>query len=263
MSFAVSKLLWAVASPGNLLVLAQTLGTFLLFLRKTRRVGMGLVLLTTLTMLGVATTAVSSWVALPLEESFPRPTLPEQVDGIIMLGGAVNPPITRERGDPSVNEAAERILSFAELSRRYPDAKLLFTGGSGVLFGQDYKEDVAARAALRQAGVDTDRVLFESESRNTWENAVYSKKLVAPAPGETWILVTSAMHMPRSVGIFRRIGWQVLPYPVDYRTRPHGLPRLRFEFVKGIDLLTDGVREWLGLVSYHLMDRTTELLPKP
>lgn len=265
MSFVVSKLFWAVASPGNLLVLVLAAGTLSLFLRPLQRIGKGLLVLTTLATLAVTTTGLSSWVVMPLEERFPRAELPERVDGIIVLGGAVNPPLALERDEPSVNDAAERLLAFAELGRRYPDAKLVFTGGSGVLGGQEehHRETAAALGALRQAGLDTDRVLFESESRNTWENAVYSRRLVNPAAGETWLLVTSAMHMPRSVGIFRQVAWPVLAHPVDYRTRPHGLPRLRFEFLKNMNLLTDGVREWIGLASYRAMGRTPSLFPAP
>ena len=265
MSFVVSKLFWAVASPGNLLVLALTAGTILLFVRPLRRVGRGLLVVTTLAVLAVTTTGLSSWIAMPLEERFARAELPERIDGIIVLGGAVNPPIALERGEPSVNDAAERLLAFAELGRRFPDAKLVFTGGSGVLGGQEeeFRETGAARDALRQAGLDTERVLFESESRNTWENAVFSRRLVNPASGETWVLVTSAMHMPRSIGIFRQVAWPVLPYPVDYRTRPHGLPRLRFDLLRNLTLLSDGVREWIGLASYRAMGRTPALFPEP
>ena len=119
------------------------------------------------------------------------------------------------------------------------------------------------RGALRQAGIDPDCVIFETDSRNTWENALFSRRLVEPQPGETWLLVTSALHMPRSVGIFRRVGWEVVPYPVDYRTRRGGHPYLRFEFEKTLSLLHEATREWIGLVSYRLMDRTSALFPGP
>ncbi|KAA0684737.1 YdcF family protein [Azospirillum brasilense] len=266
MSFVLSKLLWLLVSPGNLLVLILTAGTVLLFTRRLAHWGRRLVVAVTVGFVIVMVTPIASWVALPLEERFPRPELPERVDGIIMLGGAVNPPITRDRGEPSVNDAAERVLGFAELIRRYPQARAVFTGGSGRLAGQDaldLREDLAVRGALRQVGIDPDRVTYENESRNTWENALFSQRLVRPKPEETWVLVTSAMHMPRSVGIFRQVGWEVIPYPVDYRTRFGGRPFVRFEFDKQIDALQDPVREWIGLVAYRLMGRTDSLFPGP
>ncbi len=266
MSFVLSKLLWLLVSPGNFLVLTLAAGTLLLFTRRLAHWGRRLVAVAAVGFVIVMVTPIASLVALPLEERFPRPDLPERVDGIIMLGGAVNPPIARDRGEPSVNDAAERILGFAELIRRYPQAKAVFTGGSGRLMAQDamdLREDVPIRGALRQTGIDPDGVIFENESRNTWENALFSQRIVQPKPGETWILVTSAMHMPRSVGIFRQVGWEVIPYPVDYRTRFGGRPFFRFEFDKQIDALQDPVREWIGLVAYRLMGRTDSLFPSP
>lgn len=263
LSFVLSKLVWGVVNPGNALVLSLALGALMLRRPRWRRFGERLIVLAVLALLAVTFTPVSALVALPLENRFPRAEPPGRVDGIIMLGGAVSPPLTADRGDPSINEAAERILAFADLARRFPEARAVFTGGSGRLLGQDTKEDPSIRAALAQAGIAEDRVVYETESRNTWENAVYSRDLVGPKPGERWLLVTSAMHMPRSVGIFRRIGWEVVPYPVDYRTRHDARPYLRFELDRNLPTLDDAVREWIGLVAYRLMDRTDALFPEP
>ncbi len=263
LSFVLSKLLWGFANPGNALVLALALGALLLRGRRWRRTGERVVAVVALLFLAVTFTPLAAFVALPLENRFPHIDPPERVDGIIMLGGAVNPPITADRGDPSVNDAAERLLAFADLVRRNPDARAVFTGGSGRLLGQAMKEDVSTRAALAQAGIPEGRVIYETLSRNTWENAVLSRDLVAPGPGERWVLVTSAMHMPRSVGIFRRVGWTVIPYPVDYRTRHDGRPYLSFETDRPLTVLGDAVREWIGLAAYRLMDRTDGLFPGP
>ncbi|SMH60129.1 YdcF family protein [Azospirillum agricola] len=263
LSFVLSKLFWGILNPANALVLLLALGALMLRRPRWRRAGERLVMVAALGFLAATFTPMGSFVALPLENRFPRVEPAGPVDGIIMLGGAVNPPITADRGDPSVNDAAERVLAFADLARRFPDAKAVFTGGSGRLLGQDTKEDASIRAALAQAGVPEGRVIYETESRNTWENALFSRDLVRPAPEERWVLVTSAMHMPRSVGIFRRIGWEVVPYPVDYRTRHDGRPYLRFELEHSLPVLSQSVREWIGLVSYRLMDRTATLFPAP
>ncbi|BAI72451.1 hypothetical protein AZL_018130 [Azospirillum sp. B510] len=263
LSFILSKLLWGVLAPGNALVLMLALGAAMLRMRRWQRAGRRLVTLATVLLLLVMYTGLGALVALPLENRFPRSEPEGRIDGIIMLGGAVNPPITADRGDPSLNEAAERILGFADLVRRHPEAKAVFTGGSGQLLAPDLKEDVTARAALAQAGIPADRVLYEAESRNTWENAVFSKEMVRPRPGERWILITSAMHMPRSVGIFREVGWPVEPYPVDYRTRHDARPILRFQLDQNLVILDDAVREWIGLAAYWAMGRTDSLFPAP
>jgi uncharacterized SAM-binding protein YcdF (DUF218 family) len=105
---------------------------------------------------------------------------------------------------------------------------------------------------------------MDRDARNTYENAVFSKKLAAPKPGERWLLVTSAFHMPRAIGLFRKVGFTVEPYPVDWRV---GRPADVFAFTQfatdGL-LRTDvGVREWLGLVAYRLAGRTDALFPGP
>ncbi|HYH37824.1 MAG TPA: YdcF family protein [Azospirillum sp.] len=265
MSFILSKVLWGLVQPGNALVLLLAFGTALLFSRREsrRRTGRRIVAAAALGFLVLTTLPVGTWAIRPLEERFSKPVLPKHADGIIVLGGALNPPVAAERGEPSLNDAAERILATAELGLRYPNARVVFTGGSGSLFGGRYREGEVMRGALDQVGFDTGRVLFENESRNTWENALLSRDLVEPKPGETWILITSGWHMPRSVGIFRRVGWDVLPYPVDYRSRPGPRPYVIFELDGNLDKLSWAVREWIGLVAYRLMDRTDALFPAP
>ena len=76
---------------------------------------------------------------------------------------------------------------------------------------------------LERLGLAAGRVIYEERSRNTSENAEFSLAIARPQPGETWLLITSAFHMSRAVGSFRRAGWNVVPYPVDFR--PMGTTR--------------------------------------
>ncbi len=263
LSFALSKLLWGLMNPGNLMVILLLAGLIMRRRDRWRRLGDRLIAGAAVALALVMLTPLAALVALPLESRFPRAEVPERVDGIIMLGGAVNPTITADRGDPSLNDAAERVLAFAELVRRHPQARAVSTGGSGVLLRQGMKEDQTVRAVLAQAGIPDGRVLYETESRNTWENALFGQAIAAPKPGERWILVTSALHMPRSVGIFTQLGWPVIPHPVDYRTRSDASPPVPAELDRPLALLDDAVREWIGLISYHLMGRTDRLFPGP
>lgn len=264
MYFILSKLFWIIAAPGMVLLLALLCGLVLVYRKPTSVWGCRLILLVVVSMMLVTFTPVAALIALPLENRFARPVeMPGKVDGIISLGGAVNPYLAERRNEASVNDSAERLLAFAELVRRYPDARAVVSGGSGRLFGQSFKEDVPALGALRQAGLDTDRLIFEGESRNTVENALFSKAIVDPKPGENWLLVTSAIHMPRAVGLFRAVGWQVIPYPVDYRTAPDASPWVRFEAERAMVLLNEGIREWLGLLSQWLAGRSSSLFPAP
>jgi uncharacterized SAM-binding protein YcdF (DUF218 family) len=164
---------------------------------------------------------------------------------------------------PSLNAAAERLTTFVALARRYPNAKLVFTGGSGALIPGDAVEADGARMLLESLGVPADRVLFESASRTTYDNALMSRTLALPRDGQTWLLVTSASHMPRSVGAFRRAGWQVQAWPVGYKTYHMRYPVFSLmlgDKIAGVDW---AVHEWVGLVAYRLLGRTSALFPAP
>ena len=110
---------------------------------------------------------------------------------------------------------------------------------------------------------NTTRVVIEEKSRSTHENAVYAKEIVGPAPGEKWVLVTSAYHLPRAVAAFRAVGWPVIPYPVDYKIDPDTGLRLNFSLLDGLSAATLAGKECAGLLGYRLMGWTRELFPAP
>lgn len=249
--FVVMKVTEMLVQPLHLALLALVAVAALLGrgrIRPARRL-LALVLVA----LGVLAAAPwGAWLLEPLENRFaPPPTLPERVDGIVVLGGAIEPVQTAARGQIALNGSAERLVAMVQLARRYPDARLVYTGGSGSVGRQDLKEAPLARQLLDSLGVDTGRVMFEDQSRNTWENAVKSRVVAQPAPGQTWLLVTSALHMPRAVGAFRAAGWSVLPYPVDYITAGSG-GGIGFNLGGGASTLRQGLHEWAGLVYYRL-----------
>lgn len=264
MFFPVSKLFWLVAQPGNLLVIVLGLGALLLWTR-WRRIARHLVTGVAVVFAALTVLPIGEWLLSPLEEHVARPTvLPEHVAGIVVLGGAVDALLTESRGELQVRDSGERIIAGLQLARRYPEARLLFTGGvPGLLTSRDSHQGRWLSPLLRDAGVSADRVIYEDRSGNTYENALFSQRLVAPDPGATWILVTSAFHMPRAVGCFRNVGWTVVPYPVDFQTRP-GLDWTPQEIslLDGLALVTTAIREWTGLIAYRLTGRTPSLLPE-
>jgi len=263
MFFNASKLLWMVMVPSTFLVLLAVVG--LLLLRRWRRLGTALITLGVVGLLAFGLGPFGRMLTAALENRFPvfvddgRP-----VDGIIVLGGAELPEITAARGQPAFQESAERMFALADLSRRYPQARLVFTGGSGNLLGSTMREADVVRMALPQIGVDPARVTFETQSRNTEENARLSRQLVEPGPGERWLLVTSAMHMPRAMGSFRAAGFPVTAYPVDFRTTGRGDPWRLFDSVaQGLDFFDGAVRQWVGLAAYYWSGRSSALFPAP
>ena len=256
----VSKIAWAFIAPEALLLFLLILSAGLLWTRYNKQ-GRVLISFTVFIITMVSVLPFSLWILRPLEDRFAIPEkLPDRVDGIIVLAGAENIFVTIAHGLPALNSAAERLTTFAWLANVYPDAILLFSGGPGTLVEQKHKPADTARKMFSQIGLDPERVWFESDSKNTAENALKSYDLIQPSPGQNWILVTSAFHMPRSVGLFRKAGWAVIPYPVDFNTTK-GF-NLTFD-LREIGRLSTGIREWLGLMVYRLAGATLALFPSP
>ncbi|MFK8251062.1 YdcF family protein [Ancylobacter terrae] len=261
MFFYLSKLFWAVAVPSTFLTVLALAG--LVLARFRPRAGLALATLAVLGLLVGGLGPVGRALIQPLEDRFPiftddgRP-----VDGIIVLGGAELPLIFAARGQAAFQESAERLLAMGELARRYPQARVLFSGGSSQLREAPSEADTV-RAALPALGLAPERVEFEATSRNTAENARLSKEYAKPAPGERWLLVTSAFHMPRAMGCFRAAGFDVVAYPVDFRTTGSDLDELNRSVSGGLMELDLGVREWIGLIVYRLTGRIGDLLPAP
>lgn len=260
MFFVLSKLFWLVASPPNLFLLLAAAGAVLLYTRHwlwgRRLCVLGLV------GFGVLGFSPLGWVLLsPLENRFTPPVdfaTPPAV--IVVLGGALQPELSRARHQVSVNEAAGRLTEALALARRFPSAKIVYSGCSAALGGGSCEADVAGRFFTKM-GVAPERVLLERKSRNTQENALFTRDLVAQKDGEVWLLVTSAFHMPRAVGAFRKVGVSVTPWPAAYLTAPNDL---QFGHLGGgLRLSETALREWIGLIAYRLTGRTDTLFPAP
>jgi uncharacterized SAM-binding protein YcdF (DUF218 family) len=263
MFFTLSKVLWFVADPGNLFFIALLIGVALLATR-WRRAGQRLLAAVAAVALFVAVVPVGAWLIGFLEDRFPAVDQPPaRVDGVVVLGGVVHPALSAARGRPAIGGAVERLFTMAALAKRYPQAKLVFSGGSGSLVHQDKKEARLIAPLLAELGIDPARVVFEDQSRNTVENAEFSRRVAQPKSGETWLLVTSAFHMPRAVGSFRRAGWNVVAYPVDHLTAGESEPPIQFDFAGGLRGLSVSVHEYLGLLFYWLGGKTDALLPAP
>lgn len=249
-----------IANPGSLLLALLILALPLCWWRRSRRFGIGLGLAVLVVILPLGLPDVRDRLGAPLEDRYPVPALPEAVDGIIVLGGAEHPQIMAQRAMPELGASADRLVAFVALARRFPQAKLVFSGGSAIPqpAGARTEADVA-EAVFARLGLDPARVTYERASRNTAENAANSRALVQPQPGEAWLLVTSARHMPRAVNSFAAQGWLVMPYPVDFRTGQS--EAWRFNPLEGLLALNLFGKEWLGLIAYRIMGYTAEILP--
>jgi uncharacterized SAM-binding protein YcdF (DUF218 family) len=263
MFFILSKTAAFLLLPSNLLMLIAVIGIVLLATR-WRRAGACLAATGVLLLAAAGYGPVGELLLHPLEDRFPPWNAAQGApDGIIVLGGAISPALTLNRGALAVSSSAPRIFALAKLAREFPAARIIYSGGNASLRpGGPAEADVIGRA-LDSFGVPRQRVVLERRARNTAENAAFSKAIAKPQPGERWLLVTSAAHMPRAVGCFRRVGFPVEAYPVDWTTfkRLHLAPTLSFG--EGLKHTDDAVHEWLGLIVYWLTGRTSAFLPGP
>jgi len=264
MFFYLSKFLWFIVVPGNLLVLGIVIGVALLW-SPWNKFAKRFLSFIALIVLFVTIVPAGPLIVSSLEDRFPKPQIKDTtVTGIIVLGGIISPGLSISRDELSFGTATERLVAFAELAKRHPDAKLVFTGGSGDPFYPELSEARLVRPFLESMGIDLERVTFEEKSRNTVENAQFTLDIMKPKPDEHWVLITSAFHMPRAVGCFRKVGWNAIPYPVDYGTMSDNeRPALHFNFTRGLSYLNAAIHETLGLVAYYLTGKTDALFPAP
>ena len=243
MIYYVSKVFWLIAAPTNALVLISAIVAFWALLHRSNcltrlaaAVAGGLVI-GTFTPIDLALTV-------PLEHRFafwpPNPQAP--LDGIILLGGG----------------GVGGIDAVSRLSRDHPKARLIFSGFKPTDTYAEYLLYMFVRL-----GGDPARVDLESSPRTTSEDALYTAALLKPKPGERWLLVTSAVHMPRAVGCFRVAGFQVEPYPVEFTTDP---TRPFTAFAPGSEALHHldaAAKEWISLIAYRILGKTDALFPGP
>ena len=185
-----------------------------------------------------------------------------QIDGIIVLGGFTgNGVVAESRNQPSLGPAAERFTAALQWHQKFPDKPLVFSGFSGRLVPKGASEADIVQQLLDDLTIDQTHILFENESRNTYDNALNCYNLMAPTPGSHWILITSASHMPRAIGSFRAAGWSgILGYPVDYQTPETGFSQY-WDIGYGTGLIDKALHEYAGLLVYWLSGRSTDFLP--
>lgn len=262
--YYVSKIFWFAAVPSNLLIFMVLLGAVL---RASRwpRTGQRLVLGGVAALMFLGLTPAPIWLLMPLETRFPQYRDDgAPVAGVVILGGSFETEPTDHYGQMALNDAGERVLAIATLAHRYPNARIVYSGGgSGFVAGRTPEATLVERTA-QDMGVAPGRVIYERRSLNTYENAIFSKELVQPKPGERWLLVTSAFHMPRSIGVFRKAGWDVVAYPVDYRTGgPEDADRFFASISQGLMRSDTAIKEYVGLVAYRLAGKSGAFFPAP
>lgn len=263
MFYSVSKIFWLMFHPISIIAILLIIS--LIFLLLNFKITGSVVLAIALVSLFIgAYTNLGSQLLRPLEERFPKSAaLPEKIDGIIVLGGFIINDISENRQITELNSAADRIVEGIRLARLYPQAKLVISGEGGV-YSKGNSEETPIKNLLSSLGFHSENLILENESRNTVENALMSKKAADIQADENWLLVTSAYHMPRSMGVFRNAGINVYAAPTDYKTLSSGSFGLSSSSPDDtMSRLSAAMREWIGLLAYYWTGKTNEIFPQP
>jgi uncharacterized SAM-binding protein YcdF (DUF218 family) len=246
---------WWIINIDLFLLLLMILGGGLLFIKKNS-LGKRCLLISCMSLVFLGVVPSTLWIFENLENRFPKVAqIPTDAKGIILLGGSVDKMTSLGRGETAYNLTAGRFIGFVELAKKYPDLQLAFTG-------TPFETEIAQKDFLA-LGLDPARVQFEQNSKDTRDNAAKTAALLHPQPHEKWVLVTSAYHMPRSVGLFRKAGFNVIPCPMDY----HAPGQYEMWFFLGLALSLEAwqasSREWLGMIINYIMGRSDDLYPGP
>ena len=261
MFYLLSKLFWVAAQPLSIIVLLVLAGT-VLFAFGRRRLGFVANVAAMLVLALCGFTSLGFLLIGPLEDRFGRPAaMPETVDAIIVLGGSTLGRVSAARGVAELNDAGDRLTEAVVLARRYPLARIVFSGGVGMFEPGGEPEAATAERLLLAMGIAPERLVLEDQSRNTDENAELTSALLGDDIG-TVLLVTSAFHMPRSVGLFRRVGVEVVAWPTDYRSSgKEGFALELANPMHNMNTVGIAVKEWIGLAVYYWTGRIDDMFP--
>ena len=260
MSFYLSKILWLIVNPFNIFIFI-TLFTMFLYFINFRRLSLIIYLINFIFIALISFLPIGSYLTYIIEKEFHTNTkFPDQVDGILILGGATNPLLFKEFDQISLNGSAERLVESVMIIRKFEKAKVIFSGGSGIVNRSDLGHSQVAKLFYKKMGVDINKIFFEDKSRNTHENIIYSKKIAKPKKNENWLLITSAFHMKRALLIAEKNNWKFIPYAVDFKNIKEFKLTPNLNLLSNLNSFQSGLHEWLGLVSYYLMGRTDKFL---
>lgn len=254
--FYLSKIFWLLVQPLSL-AFVLTFAALVFTALGWRRFSMASGLLSALILFLTLYTTTGNVLLQNLENRTVRPTSdPADLACMIILGGAIENEVMSERGGVEWNAAADRYTTALRLALKFPNARLLVSGGDGSFSGRYAGEAEATEQFFAELGVAPARIIKENTSRNTWENVINTRELLKQAGLRDCLLITSAFHMPRALALFAKADIAVQPYPVDYRTS--GKVRLDFDFTQpslNAQNTSTAVREWLALIGYYAARR--------
>lgn len=260
MSFYLSKIIWYILNPFNIILIFFLL-SFILSFFKLKIISNFFYISTGIFFFISVILPTGSYLNYLLEKDYHFSNAhPKKIDGILILSGATNPLLSKEYNQIILNGSAERLIESILLINKFPNAKVVFAGGSGYIFNQNLDHASVAKKLFENIGLKNKKIIYENKSRNTYENILFSKKLIKPKRNETWVLITSAFHLKRSLGIAKKLDWNFIPLATDYRKSKNFSWNLSFNFFNNMAEFQNASHEWIGIFSYYIMGRSELIL---
>lgn len=260
MTFFLSKYLWYVFNPFNCILILFVIGLFFYFIKFSKLSKIAF-LLGFISFISLGTLPIGTYLLYLLEKNYHyKVDLPDNVNGVIILSGATSPFLTKEHDQISLNGNVERLIESIFLIKKYPNAKFFFAGGSGSISHPELSHSAVAERLFSSLNIETDKIYFETKSRNTFENILFAKEVYNPKKNENWLLVTSAFHMKRAIYISEKLDLKLIAYPTDYKTAKKFTWKLSFNFLGNLSSFQFSSHEWVGIIAYYLMGRSSKIL---
>ena len=257
--YFISKFIWLFLTPLNFIIILFATGLlFSLINKKLLSKIFYIFSLMLFILIGIFPTG--NLLLFKLEQYYQSPSIiPNNITGILILGGPTSVGLTVAHNQVSFNEAGERLTESIKIIRKYNPKIIIFSGGSQKQTFNDSHSYVAKRF-FSEMGIDVSQINFEFKSRNTYENILFSKKIAHPKKNEKWLIITSSFHMKRAMNIAEKIEWNFTPYPVDFRSGNKFTSfKPSFSLLENFNSFNLAFHEIVGLISYYMLGRTNKI----
>ena len=259
MAFYLSKIIWIVLNPFNLIIFLFLFATIANFF-KYKKIFKYIFYPTLIFFLTISFFPIGKYLIYIIEKEYHNPPdIPPDVDGILILGGATNPLLSEQFNKTNFNDSADRLIHSIPLIKKNKKAKIIFSGGSGFINRPELDHAQHVKKFFISMNLNTDEIFFENKSKNTYENIIFSQQILKTNKNKKWLLITSAFHMKRAILIGEKNGWDFIAYPVDFKINKDFKFKPSLKLLSNINYFNSGSHEWLGLISYYLMGRTSKI----
>ena len=260
-SFLMAKIFWFLFNPLNVFLFITSF-TFIAFLFRLRIIKFIFLFTWTLLLLFIFIFPTGNYLIHILEKKYNQDTNLsnfEKIDGLLILGGSTDPYLSHIYNQIIFMGSAERLFESTRIIKQFPNAKVIFSGGSNKLINNNYTESDNAKQFFNEMDISQNKIIYENKSRNTFENIFLSKQISNYKKGEVWIVISSAYHLNRAILVAEKLDWKLLPYATDFQ-QPKKINFFpNFNLFSNLAAIQLASHEWVGLIAYYLMGRISKI----